>query len=379
MKPNPWIVAAVNAALIAGGLAAVELVSRRVSVENLPFADRRRTSLLHDDAGLSPDQIVYETGDDGVDESKPRYRVNHLGLRGPEVPPGKPAGESRVVILGGSHVFDIHDLDHRGGGGFPLRIEKLLDAEGYATRVLNAGIPGADTRDILARCVEDIPRLKPDVVVLNTIWNDLAWISDYGARQTESAALRRWPRFNPFLHEAGFWDEVLGWSSFYRRARDLYWQWREKAVTEEQRGAAPVGAAGFGDGLAQYERNLRGFVSLVRGMGAVPVLAVEEHLAADAADDERLRQINIRKLPGVRSHEELVSLYAGCSAAARRVSARSGAALIDISGEMSRRPELFHDHVHTTREGSAYIAARYAEKLKALGLAGARRRPGQGR
>ncbi len=70
-------------------------------------------------------------------------RTNSRGLAGPELPPSKPAGEFRIVVLGDSYAV---------GGQvpyaqvFPAVLEQELRARGYGqVRVVDAGVGGYST------------------------------------------------------------------------------------------------------------------------------------------------------------------------------------------------------------------------------------------
>lgn len=64
------------------------------------------------------------------------------------------AVHAQVVAIGASNVAG------RGvspGEAFPARLEAMLTAKGYAVRVINAGVPGDGTQQMLARFDSAIP------------------------------------------------------------------------------------------------------------------------------------------------------------------------------------------------------------------------------
>ncbi|MEM8886331.1 MAG: hypothetical protein AAGD14_19910, partial [Planctomycetota bacterium] len=111
---------------------------------NLDVATRHR---------LLAGQVVVREGAEPV-------RINARGLRGPEVPASKDRDESRVVVLGGSQVFDFD------GGNWPVRAGELLRASGLTVSVLNAGVPSHCSADSLAKLQFDLWLLQPEVVVV---------------------------------------------------------------------------------------------------------------------------------------------------------------------------------------------------------------------
>jgi hypothetical protein len=99
--------------------------------------------------------------------------VNHLGLRGPDLPEKAP-GECRILCLGDSLVYGQGVAD-------PDTIPAALEAElsgraGEAhriVRVVNGGVRGYDTAQERALLEELGDRIRPDVVVLFWYPNDL--------------------------------------------------------------------------------------------------------------------------------------------------------------------------------------------------------------
>lgn len=101
-----------------------------------------------------------------------RYKVkgieishNSLGFRGPEFQnKGK---KRRVVTIGGSTTYcvDVSDKDT-----WPSHLEKLLGDE---YEVLNLGMPGHSTAEHLYLMGSLVPRLEPDLIVMQVGLNDL--------------------------------------------------------------------------------------------------------------------------------------------------------------------------------------------------------------
>ena len=91
-------------------------------------------------------------------------RTNSRGMAGPEVPPTKPVGEFRIVVLGDSYTV---------GGQvpyeqvFPAVLEQELHARGYTqVRVVDAGVGGYTTYNEAGLLREDLSWLQPDLVIV---------------------------------------------------------------------------------------------------------------------------------------------------------------------------------------------------------------------
>jgi lysophospholipase L1-like esterase len=91
-------------------------------------------------------------------------RTNSRGLAGPELPPSKPAGEFRIVVLGDSYAV---------GGQvpyvqvFPAVLEQELRARGSGqVQVVDAGVGGYSTYNEAGWLRENLSWLQPDLVVV---------------------------------------------------------------------------------------------------------------------------------------------------------------------------------------------------------------------
>lgn len=96
------------------------------------------------------------------------YEINRHGLRGPDYPPVKGAGERRVLVLGDSFTFGQGVVD--GEKVFPRILERRLNeprgtGQGRVT-VLNGGLPGSLTKDWLALWHRHADGFDPDVVLI---------------------------------------------------------------------------------------------------------------------------------------------------------------------------------------------------------------------
>lgn len=121
-----------------------------------------------------------------------RYKVNSIGLRGPEIAPAKSIGESRILWLGDSVVFGIGvNYEHT----LPAIVERMANdsAQSHSYRVVNMGVPSYNTEQELIQLETVGLNLQPDAVVLLFAINDIeakgwvfdkraSWIADFAQR-----------------------------------------------------------------------------------------------------------------------------------------------------------------------------------------------------
>lgn len=109
---------------------------------------------------------------------------NSLGYRNNEFPLEKPAGVYRIVALGGSSTYDVSIEDN--AQIFTAQLERLLrENYGYQeVEVINAGVPGYNSWEILTNLEFRVLDLNPDLVIIYENTNDVH------ARLVEPAAYR---------------------------------------------------------------------------------------------------------------------------------------------------------------------------------------------
>jgi len=119
----------------------------------------------------------------------PNYRKgltfhNSLGYRNNEFSLEKPSNVYRIVALGGSSTYDIRIEDN--AKTFTAQLEKLLKEEyGYQNvEVINAGVPGYNSWEILINLEFRVMDLNPDLVIIYEGTNDVH------ARLVEPSAYR---------------------------------------------------------------------------------------------------------------------------------------------------------------------------------------------
>ncbi|MEP3274906.1 MAG: GDSL-type esterase/lipase family protein [Stappiaceae bacterium] len=99
------------------------------------------------------------------------YVVNEQGFRDTSLySPNKPAGVTRVLLLGDSFTFgsgnDYADI-------WPVLIENQLRDKGHQIEVIKAGVPGYDTHKEVLYMERLYEELQPDIVIFTFLPNDL--------------------------------------------------------------------------------------------------------------------------------------------------------------------------------------------------------------
>jgi lysophospholipase L1-like esterase len=108
----------------------------------------------------------------------PNYRKggtfhNSLGYRNNEFPLEKPPGVYRIVALGGSSTYDVRIEDN--DKTFTAQLEKVLKEKyGYqSVEVINAGVPGYNSWEVLINLEFRVLDLDPDLIIVYEGTNDV--------------------------------------------------------------------------------------------------------------------------------------------------------------------------------------------------------------
>ena len=287
------------------------------------------------------------------------YRINAKGYRGRDFEVPKPEGTVRVVVYGGSAVFDLGAAE---GDDWPHRVERLLREHGHPeVEVINAGIPNHASWDAVGRLFAEGHTFDPDYVVLYAAWNDIKYF------RTDELLLRAYARTectdDPRVHYQNGLDRWLcETSQIYVRARILYWDWKLDPGAEGRTEGEPPSDRISALGPRQYRINVAMFVDLARNIGTEPILVTQARLVAPDNTPEQRRRIGYEWVS--LTHEALCEAYAETDRALLEIGERKGVDVIDASSAMTGVDEWFRDHVHLSTVGSQRLARLVADELE---------------
>lgn len=290
---------------------------------------------------------------------------NAHGFRAPEWPPRDP-GAVRVVAVGASTTYGIFSRD--GKNVWPALLEERLNGPGAPrVEVLNLGVTGYTSFELLGVMSMIVPELQPDIVLVSIGVNDAfaACYPDEGGRDNTAfrfswrlarlpEALRRGMRSSRLLRIVG----LRLMARFDYLPGDLMTAMQYPHPDAAQARGNAAGASG-----KYFRRNLRTIVALARAAGAEPVLFTQAlNPAWEATDD---------------------AFYQGAIAAQKRnngviaaVGREAGVAVVDLYAAQ-RDSERFVDATHLNLAGETLTARVLYPGVKALveRVRGAARRP----
>ena len=358
----------------------LEISARYIMNYNAPFSERFRTHIEYVNSSygrtLSPSQTVFHTNKGKIVKDSIKYYINSFGQRGENYSLEKSDDEIRVIFLGGSHIFDLNYY-YYSGGDFTRQIMNKFD---QSVRIINAGVPGYSMGNIAKRIKEDIIHYNPDIVIINSIWNDIKEITRYDTlhlhQSTNKEKSGKMPNKNPLVYKVNMYDQILGESVLYRKIRDYYWYKKlnivsDKMVIESIITGNKINKARFdkyliNQGLIKlYKNNIIESVEFLKRNNIIPIIAIEERLIDDDNTVEEKRKIKYQMV-SINTHDELVYLFEKCDSLLFEIAHTNNLNYIDVNKKMPHTLSYFSDHVHTTPKGSNYMANEYYHFLRPI-------------
>ncbi len=294
--------------------------------------------------------------------------VSSNGYRGPAFEVRKPPQVTRIIVLGGSAVFDHGVSDHASAetGSWPHLLGQRLTEEGLKNvEVINAGIPGHSTSDSLGRLYAQLWMYDPDLVLIYHGWNDIKFwkaLEITPERPLISHVKPYDPTSNPFTSYQGFWDKLLSNSQLYLKVRNKYYMLRTNVGLEGAVDGTVERATDYDDyGARQFHLNMELIVTASRIIGATPVMVTQATLVTP--NNSSADRVRINYEYQNLEHDAIVRAYQSTYDIIRDIGSRTDTMVIDAASLLNGRSELFNDHVHLRPEGSKVLAAVVADEL----------------
>lgn len=300
--------------------------------------------------------------------STPNYRKgrtahNSLGYRGDEFPQAKPDGVYRIVALGGSSTYDVRIEDNQAT--FTAQLERLLREE-YGHRnveVINAGVPGYNSWEMLVNLEFRVLDLDPDLIIVCEGTNDVhaRLVQPSAYRGDNSGRRQSWrvPRVPVWEHSALL--RILGrWANVTRQvsvddfvSSPTYLSWPYDYRLGES-GADPVEILEKNPPV-YFRRNLENMIAVANEHGARVLLATWAF--SPHFPDYASRAYSQR---GFRENNDVV----------REVAAGHRVSFFDLAEAMPQEARYWADGRHVNEAGALEKAALFAGFIHAQGLIG---------
>ena len=286
---------------------------------------------------------------------------NALGYRNNEFALEKPEGVYRIVTLGGSSTYDVRIEDNNLT--FTAQLEKILKEEyGYQqVEVINGGVPGYNSWEILTNLEFRVLDLDPDLVIIYEGTNDVharlvepsAYQGDNSGRRQvwqvppvalweQSALLRIVSRTMNFTRQVSV-DDFVSSPTYLSWPFESRLEGGEAEATEILRENPPI----------YFQRNLENMIAVAEAHRVKIMLATwasSPYLNDYAAEDyyqQAFQENNQVVIALANSHD---------------------VPLFDFADVMSPDAKYWADGRHSNEEGALLKATLFAEFIHTQGL-----------
>ncbi|MBF0346613.1 MAG: hypothetical protein HQL81_02990 [Magnetococcales bacterium] len=291
-------------------------------------------------------------------DSPTHWQINSLGYLGPEFTIEKKAGTKRIIIYGGSQVFDG---GAPRGEDWPHLVEKYLRDRNFPVEVINAGIPGGASFDSFGRFYSEGHFFQPDIAILVNAWNDL---KQFSSNEMLSNLVTPYVvDTNPRHKYFNVVDKVLCENSqvfFQLRDRFVLWWYgigsEGKIIAPEKREKNDI----MPMPLEQYRLTFTLFAELAKAIQAVPVIIQQARFVTRNNTEEQKKKIGFQF--SQLGHSGMVKGFEKTDAILEEVARKTGSVLLRTE-QFHGNDVMFIDHIHFSPEGSRMFAQWLAEQL----------------
>ncbi|MBN8575716.1 MAG: SGNH/GDSL hydrolase family protein [Cytophagales bacterium] len=276
----------------------------------------------------------------------------------------KAQGEIRIFVLGGSHVFD---LNAENGKDWTSLAQTMLHGEGYTNvTIINAGVPGWRTFDMIGRVIAELHYYNPDYIILCETYNDLKYFSWAEAGTTPFHNLPKLVRptheaVNPFVR-------LVENFQIYLYLRDAILNLRGKAKPQQDGDYTDNRGEGMKVStmaVNQFRINIDVFVSACQAAGIKPILATEPRLLTEANIDSVMR-LNIFSTSTGLGLPVLLNASQACDSVTSQQANHFNIPFFDLAAVCSGANSSFTDLIHYKRGGGACAAEKLKNDLRSL-------------
>lgn len=278
-------------------------------------------------------------------------RINAQGFRGRDFTPDKPPGTYRIIAMGESSTFGFYARDDHT---YPALLERLLTERlpGRPVEVINAGIPDANSDNMLAMLRQELLRYRPNLLTLYAGYNDAQYLMDESIFQ----ALATWVH----AHSATYVAMKRALTAVGGPVLHSRWaKYVPQADREHIRRQSELH-------VVRYRRNLEQIIATARSAG-VTLIFVKQPVTTSRSPQTRAKGLRYDdELRWIRSqldregwatpYEALFLVHRALMDTLEEVAARHGIPVVDNIAIVNSRPDYLTSYVHLTEEGNRALA-----------------------
>lgn len=327
---------------------------------NLKFYEKQRQK--HEKQSLQYEPSIFsrriiKAQEQIVSRRHLKWHINSKGYRGDDFSIKKPEGVIRIIVFGGSAVFDVRMSN---GQDWPHMSEKILAQKYPSIEVINAGIPGNASFDSVGLLFAEGHLFNPDYVVIYNGWNDIKYFRKNKSLLRIFNPMCKWDDPRKRYHNVV--DRFMGRHlKSYLYFRDRYYVSYLDIDSEGAKPRCQVANTISETAIRQFRLNMQTFADVAANTGAKPVLMTQARLVSPRNTKEQKETIKYQYVKF--SHRLLCKAFDTTDKIILEVSKQKGAHLIDASAAFTGQDDIFADHVHLKLKGSRAMASFFAKRM----------------
>ena len=327
-------------------------------------------------SSFEPNYRIHTEAEDGLPgvQGRSLFSTNNMGLRGGAMSVPKPAGEFRIIMVGGSTTECIYLDDSQAvHAALQSELRARLASDRVSIQVYNAGKSGHHSDDHISMIAHRVAHLEPDMITVFAGINDLA-VSvrhfDYlhfsgdprrrlsssrliGMAATELQIPRRLYYLLKRIRPRADTDitEEITKTSDYRRKVELC-------------RATPLSETKPHTDTDAYRTNLRMIAGLCKACGTKLVFMTQATTWNSKVDPEASNWHWMLRRSGKRYREDWMDeAIESLNDVMREVGAEQGVPVYDTARRVPKSLEFFYDDLHFNVKGAAEAARGLADLI----------------
>jgi len=291
--------------------------------------------------GLKPN---YSLNNYLVDTKKEELLIiNSLGFRGKEFSIKKPANVIRIIAMGDSVTFGIPPENCPYSSQLQEMLEKKFPNK---FEVINGGVEGYSSENVLKRLKYDVLKYQPDILLVYVGWNDL-----YGVNPLTASNSKRFTTLFKFLNK--FY--------IYKAYRKIIFQWLKpqlsKIISSPQKEKEKILLQYNNFVPEKYNNNLKEIIKICRLNNIKIVLLNLASILKEEMTDEAIKKVHYPYFTSdVKALLVLQNIY---NKNIEEIAKKENVPLIDLNSIFNSLPnkeDLFFDTLHLYCKGQTIIA-----------------------
>jgi len=288
----------------------------------------------------------------GMFQEPTPIRINSLGFRGADFTGNKPSGGFRVICLGGSSTFGFFNRDNFT---YPAILHQLFSESinNNKVEVINAGIPEAQSDNVLAMFKDEVLSFNPDVITLYLGVNDAVFQLDTNFFQT----ILRWVHYHSAIYVA------LGRLIGSIGGPELYSRWSiHRSISNRDYVAQQIELH-----TQRYEKNIRELALLAQRNNIKPIFIKQginlirrprANSTTRMTYQEILQSIQ-RRLENngwIDANETTHLVHAALMEILDKIACEESIPIVNNIAILDEHPEYYASYVHLTEDGNKALA-----------------------